>query len=146
MVDTTSPLSIIGFVATALIAQSAAAAVWSIESDCEEGDWSVVVSIAGLAAIDASCVDGGKAKLWVDVGDEGPSAALVEATSISGASCSGFTGEDPRLKLSCGQKVEDVDGFELEEELELEMELEPEELHDEPEDDLEHDRAVEVAS
>ena len=34
--------------------------VWSIKSDCEEGDWSVTVTLDGLGAVDVSCLDGAK--------------------------------------------------------------------------------------
>jgi hypothetical protein len=132
---------IVGFVSTWLGAQSATAALWSIKADCEEGDWSVEIELAGFGALDASCLDGTKTELSVDVGELGVTNASVAATSTSGTMCDGATRGEPRFKLECSQKTEDAAGFELEEELEVEMELE---LHDgreetEQEDEVERE-------
>ncbi|MBW2424211.1 MAG: hypothetical protein JRG86_08180 [Deltaproteobacteria bacterium] len=128
---------IVGFASTWFVAQSAAAAVWSIKTDCEEGDWTVEIELAGFGTLDASCVDGTKKRLSVDVGDLGVTSTGITATSASGTICDATSAGEPRFKLECGEKSEDIDGFELEEEIEVELELEQEEEDDEAQEDEE---------
>ena len=57
----------------------------------------------------------------------------TRATSAFGTSCDAVTDGEPRLKLACSEKTEDIDGFEQEEEVEVELELEEIEEEDEEE-------------
>jgi hypothetical protein len=131
MVSRTLIVWVVGFASTWLVAQSATAALWSINADCEEGDWSVEIELVGFGTLDASCVDGIKTQLSVDVGELGVTNASVAATSASGTMCDATSRGEPRFKLECGDKREDIAGFELEEEIEVELEVELEEEEEE---------------
>jgi hypothetical protein len=110
-----------------LVPQLATAAIWSVEADCGDGDWTVEVQLEGFGTADASCVDGAKTHIEVDVGDLSVTHVGIEATSASGATCDHSAVGDSKLKLECAFKTEDGDGFELEEEVEVEVEVEEDE-------------------
>jgi len=140
MVSRALIVSFVGIASTWLVAQSAAAAVWSIDADCEEGDWTVAIELVGFGNLDASCVDGTKTQLGVDVGSLSVTEVSITATSARGTMCDATSGGEPRFKLECSDKREDVAGFELEEELEVELELELEEEDGEDrEEEKEHE-------
>ena len=85
------------------------------------------VQLAGFGVLDASCVDGAKTNVEVDVGDLIVTHGSIEATSSSGATCDTAAVGDSKFKLECAHKAEDGDGFELEEEVEVEVEVEEDE-------------------
>ena len=116
-----------GLLSILFVPQFAAASIWSIQTDCGDGDWTVEVQLAGFGALDASCVDGAKTHVEVDVGDLIVTHGSIEATSSSGATCDIAAVGDSKFKLECAHKAEDGDGFELEEEVEVEVEVEEDE-------------------
>ena len=113
------------------VPQLALASIWSVEADCGDGDWAVEVQLAGFGALDASCVDGAKTHVEVDVGDLIVTHGSIEATSSSGVMCDIAAVGDSKFKLECAHKAEDGDGFELEEEIEVEVEVEEDEEDEE---------------
>lgn len=130
--------------ASLFVSQTAAAATWSVEADCKEGDWTVVVLLAGFGPVDASCVDGAETRVLVDVGDVAVTDASIEATSSAGTLCDLPSGGDFKLALECASKTGDSAGLEVEDELEVEVELEEAE-EEEDEDEEEEDEEEEVA-
>lgn len=116
-----------GLLSILFVPQLATASIWSVRADCGDGDWTVEVQLAGFGALDASCVDGAKTHVEVDVGDLIVTHGSIEATSSSGATCDSATVGDSKFKLECAHKAEDGDGFELEEEVEVEVEVEEDE-------------------
>ena len=119
-----------GLLSILFVPQLAAASIWSIQAECEDGDWTVEVQLAGFGALDASCVDGDKTHVEVDVGDLIVTHGSIEVTSSSGAMCDSAAVGDSKFKLECAHKAEDADGFELEEEVEVEVEVEEDEGDD----------------
>jgi len=119
-----------GLLSILFVPQLAPASVWSVRADCGDGDWTVEVQLAGFGALDASCVDGAKTDIEVDVGDLIVTHSSIEATSASGATCDNAAVGDSKLKLECAHKAEDGEGFELEEEVEVEVEVEEDEGDD----------------
>ena len=121
----------LGLVSGLLAPQAATAATWSIEADCQRGDWWVDVELAGFGPIDASCDDGGETRLSIDVGVPRPTRARIAAISSLGTVCEGPETNGTKLTLKCGSEIEDATGFEVEEELEVEVELEePDEVEE----------------
>lgn len=116
-----------GLLSILFVPQLAAASIWSVRADCGDGDWTVEVELAGFGALDASCVDGAKTHVEVDVGDLIVTHGSIEATSSSGVTCNNAAVGDSKFKLECAHKAEDGDGFELEEEVEVEVEVEEDE-------------------
>jgi hypothetical protein len=119
-----------GLLSILFVPQFAAASIWSIQTDCGDGDWAVEVQLAGFGALDASCVDGAKTHVEVDVGDLIVTHGSIEATSASGVTCNNAAAGDSKFKLECAHKAEDADGFELEEEVEVEVEVEEDEEYE----------------
>jgi hypothetical protein len=120
----------LGLLSILFVPQLAPASIWSVRADCGDGDWTVEVQLAGFGALDASCVDGAKTHIEVDVGDLIVTHSSIEATSSSGATCDNTAVGDAKLKLECAHKAEDSEGFELEEEVEVEIEVEEDEGDD----------------
>jgi hypothetical protein len=119
-----------GLLSILFVPQLAPASIWSVQADCGDGDWTVEVQLDGYGTLDASCVDGAKTHVEVDVGDLIVTHAIIEATSASGATCDHAAVGDSKFKLECAYKAEDGDGFELEEEVEVEVEVEEDEGDD----------------
>lgn len=117
----------LGLLSILFAPQLAAASIWSVRTDCGDGDWTVEIQLAGYGALDASCVDGAKTHVEVDVGNLIVTHGSIEATSSSGATCDIAVVGDSKFKLECTHKVEGGDGFELEEEIEVEVEVEEDE-------------------
>jgi hypothetical protein len=113
-----------GLLSILFVPQLALASIWSVQADCGDGDWAVEVQLDGFGALDASCVDGAKTGVEVDVGDLSVTQVSIEATSASGVTCDHAAVGDAKFKLECAHKAEDADGFELEEEVEVEVEVE----------------------
>ena len=116
-----------GLLSILCVPQLALASIWSVQADCGDGDWTVEVQLDGFGALDASCVDGARTHVEVDVGDLSVTHGSIEATSASGATCDHAAIGDAKFKLECAHKAEDGDGFELEEEVEVEVEVEEDE-------------------
>ena len=127
MICSTRIVRAFGLLSILCVPQLAAASIWSVRADCGDGDWTVEVQLAGFGVLDASCVDGAKTNLEVDVGDLIVTHGSIEATSSSGATCDNADVGDSKFKLECAHKAEDGDGFELEEEVEVEVEVEEDE-------------------
>ena len=119
-----------GLLSILSVPQFATASIWSIQADCGDGDWTVEVQLDGFGALDASCVDGTRTHVEVDVGDLSVTHGSIEATSASGVTCDHAAIGDAKFKLECAHKSEDGDGFELEEEVEVEVEVEEDEGDD----------------
>ena len=119
-----------GLLSILFVPQLAPASIWSVQADCGDGDWTVEVQLAGFGTLDASCVDGAKTHVEVDVGDLIVTHGSIEVTSSSGATCDSAAVGDSKFKLECAHKAEDGDGFELEEEVEVEVEVEEDEGDD----------------
>jgi hypothetical protein len=127
MISNTRIVRGFGLLSILFVPQLAAASIWSVRADCGDGDWTVEVELAGFGVLDASCVDGAKTHVEVDVGDLIVTHGSIEATSSSGATCDNAAVGDSKFKLECAHKVEYGDGFELEEEVEVEVEVEEDE-------------------
>jgi hypothetical protein len=127
MISSTRIVRGFGLLSILFVPQLAAASIWSVRADCGDGDWTVEVELAGFGVLDASCVDGAKTHIEVDVGDLIVTHGSIEATSSSGATCDNAAVGDSKFKLECAHKVEYGDGFELEEEVEVEVEVEEDE-------------------
>ena len=127
MISSTRIVRGFGLLSILFVPQLAAASIWSVRADCGDGDWTVEVELAGFGVLDASCVDGAKTHIEVDVGDLIVTHGSIEATSSSGATCDNAAVGDSKLKLECAHKAENGDGFELEEEVEVEVEVEEDE-------------------
>jgi hypothetical protein len=127
MISSTRIVRGFGLLSILFVPQLAAASIWSVRADCGDGDWTVEVELAGFGVLDASCVDGAKTHVEVDVGDLIVTHGSIEATSSSGATCDNAAVGDSKFKLECAHKVEYGDGFELEEEVEVEVEVEEDE-------------------
>jgi len=130
MIRSTQIVWSFGLLSILFVSQLAKASVWSIQADCGDGDWTVEVQLEGFGSFDASCVDGAKTQIEVDVGDLSVTHGSIEATSASGATCDHTAVGDSKFKLECAYKAEDGDGFELEEEVEVEVEVEADEEDD----------------
>jgi hypothetical protein len=117
--------------------------VWSIKSDCEEGDWSVTVTLDGLGAVDVSCLDGAKTERTFDTGALVVTDAHIEATSALGTYCQLPSGGDSKVVLECSSRSENSAGLEAEDELEVEIEREEAELEDEEEAEEEEEESDE---
>jgi len=124
MIRSTQIVRGFGLLAILFVPQLAPASIWSVQADCGDGDWTVEVQLEGFGTLDASCVDGSKTQVEVDMGDLIVTHVSIEATSASGATCDHAGVGDSGFKLECAHKVEDGDGFELEEEVEVEVEVE----------------------
>jgi len=130
MISSTRIVRGFGLLSILFVPQLAAASIWSVRADCGDGDWTVEVELAGFGVLDASCVDGAKTYVEVDVGDLIVTHGSIEATSSSGATCDNAAVGDSKFKLECAHKTEYGDGFELEEEVEVEVEVEEDEGDD----------------
>jgi len=127
MISSTRILRGFGLLSILFVPQLAAASIWSVRADCGDGDWTVEVELAGFGVLDASCVDGAKTHVEVDVGDLIVTHGSIGVTSSSGATCDNAAVGDSKFKLECAHKAEYGDGFELEEEVEVEVEVEEDE-------------------
>ena len=130
MIHSTWIVRSFGFLAILFVPQLATASIWSVQSDCGDGDWTVEVQLEGFGSLDASCVDGAETHIEVDVGDLIVNHGSIEAMSASGATCDHTAVGDSKFKLECAYKTDDSNGFELEEELEVEVEIEGDEGDD----------------
>jgi hypothetical protein len=113
----------------------ASADTWSIQSDCEEGDWSVTVTLDGLGAVDASCLDGTKTEHTFDTDALVVTGTAIEATSALGTHCRLPSSGDSKIVLECSSKSENSPGLETEDELEVEIEWEAAEPDEEEEEE-----------
>jgi hypothetical protein len=116
----------------------ASADIWSIQSDCEEGDWSVTVTLDGLGVVDVSCLDGTKIDRSFDTSSLVVTRAAIEATSALGTYCQVPLSGESKIVLECSSKSENGAGLEAEDELEVEIEWEKSET-DEEEEEIDED-------
>ena len=110
----------LGLLAGLAAPQFAAAAIWSIKSDCSEADWTVTVHLDGFGTVDASCHDGNKVERSIDYVassffhpfvtrvalqdrvpglDELNAEALLWCASIANVRTHATTGEQPKARL-----------------------------------------------
>ena len=127
MIRSTPIVRVFALLSILFVPQLVGASIWSIQTDCGDGDWTVEVQLAGFGGLDASCVDGAKTLVEVDVGDLIVTHGSVDAMSSSGVTCNTAAVGDSKFKLECAHKSEDGDGSELEEEVEVEVEVEEDE-------------------
>jgi hypothetical protein len=123
----------LGLLAGLAAPQFAAAAIWSIKSDCSEADWTITVHLDGFGTVDASCHDGNKVEHSIDTGALAVTSAQVEAISSLGTLCHLPAATDAKLVLKCSAQGEDSAGNELEDEIEVEIEREDAEPAEEDE-------------
>jgi hypothetical protein len=134
MLRSTRLAMLLGLLTGFAVPAIASADIWSIQSDCEEGDWNVTVTLDGLGAVDASCLDGAKTEHTFDTGALVVTGAAIEAFSALGTYCQLPSSGDSKIVLDCSSKSESSSGLELEDELEVEIEWEKAEPGEEEEE------------
>ena len=134
MIRSTRLAMLLGLLMGFTVPAIASADIGSIQSDCEEGDWIVTVTLDGLVAVDASCLDGTKAEHTFDTGGLVVTGAEIEATSALGTYCQVPSSGDSKIVLDCSSKSENGAGLEMEDELEVEIEWEKSETDEEEEE------------
>ena len=124
MLRSTRLAMLLGLLMGLAVPAIASADIWSIQSDCEDGDWSVSVTLDGLGTFDASCLDGTKTEQTFDTGALVVTGVEIEATSALGTYCQVPSSGDSKIVLKCASKSEISPELETEDEVEVEIEWE----------------------